>query len=111
MPSRGSQIPLFFLPSLRRRRPDESAVISVNIVGVFQLAGLQTMSGPMGGFGRLFRNPLKFRDYHPLGFWDTAALPASRINIIISVQQTRDKRTAVLQCLFRTAGRGNNGGF
>lgn len=110
MPSRGSQIPLFLLPWLRRRRPDESAVISVNIVGVFQLAGLQTTSGPTGGFGRLFRNPLKFRDYRPLGFWDTAALPASHINIIISVQQTRDKRTAALQGLFRTAGRGNNGG-
>lgn len=94
MPSRGSQIPLFFLPSLRRGRPDESAVISVNVVGVFQLAGLQATSGPTGGFGRLFRNPLKFRDYRPLGFWDTAALPASHISIITSVRQTRDVRTS-----------------
>lgn len=101
----------FSLPSLRRRRPDESAVISVNIVGVFQLAGLQATSGPTGGFGRLFRNPLKFRDYRPLGFLDMAALSASRINIIVSVQQTREKRTAALRRLFRTAGRGNNGGF
>lgn len=105
MPLRGSQIPLFFLPSLRRRRPDESAVISVNIVGVFQLAG------PTSSFGRLFRNPLKFRDYRPLGFWDMAALTASRIYIIISVQQTRDERTAGLRRWFRTASPENNGGF
>lgn len=110
MPSQGPQIPLFVLPSLRRRCPDESAVISVNIVGVFQLAGLQTEPG-MTGFGRLFRNPFKFRDYHPLGFWDTGALPDLRISIIIVAQQTRDERACALRHVFKTAVPGNNGGI
>lgn len=99
MPSPVFQIPLFVLPSLRRRHPDKPAVISVNMVGVFQLAGLQTEPGLAGGPRQPVQKSFKIQ-----------GLPTSGIVGRASPYRRHRHRTSALCSVFKTDP-GNKGGI